>query len=97
MEDYVREMLERAKKSADAHEKAAYSAKGAHARWAFPGMLIPTVTAPVIGTFKDHDWAPYVSMGAMVAVAVCNGFSNFFNFGKKVKNTLIMLEDMLIL
>ena len=82
-ESYIREILADCQKAARAHEEAGYSAKSAHARWAFPGMLIPTVAAPVVGTFKEQWWCPYVSMCSMVMVAVCNGFSNFYNFGEK--------------
>ena len=82
-EAYIKEILTNCKNAADAHERAAYESKKLHVRYAFPGMIIPTISAPVLGTFKDEEWAPYFGMVSMVVTAICNGITNFFNYGKK--------------
>lgn len=86
VEDYIKEILADCQSAAKAHEVAGYSAKKSHARWAFPGTIIPTVAAPVVGAFKDQWWSLYLSLCAMTLSAICNGYSTFFNFGEKSSN-----------
>ena len=83
VEQYIKDILKKCEDSSSAHEKAGYEAKKLHARYAFPGTLIPTISAPVVGVFKDQEWCIYFTLASMVSTAVCNGFSNFFNFGQK--------------
>ena len=83
VEDYIKEILADCERAAAAHEKAGYECKKLHSRWAFPGTIIPTISAPIVGAFKDQWWSLYLSLCAMTLTAICTGFSNFYNFGEK--------------
>lgn len=83
IEEYIKTILKKCQDAEEAHNGCGYSMKTKHAFYAFPAMLIPTISAPVMGTFKDDEWAPYFGMSAMVVTAIFSGFSNFFNYGSK--------------
>ena len=84
-EDYLRKILEECKVQVSAHNDAGYTNKKSHARWAFPAMAIPAVSAPILGAFKDELWVAYFGMGSMCTTALCTAYSTFFRFGEKAQ------------
>lgn len=83
IEDYLRNIRSKCEDASSAHNEAGYKQKALNGKWAFPAMLIPSVSAPIMGAFKDQDWIAYFGMGSMCVTAVCTGFSTFFRFGEK--------------
>ena len=83
VEDYIRDLLKKSEDAAEAHEAAGHRAKKRHSWCAFPAMLIPSVSAPIVGVCRDDDWSSYFAVSSLVLTAAFNGFSTFFNFGEK--------------
>ena len=81
--DYIRDLLKKSEDAAEAHEAAGHRAKKRHSWCAFPAMLIPSVSAPIVGVCRDDDWSSYFAVSSLVLTAAFNGFSTFFNFGEK--------------
>lgn len=80
---YISNIREQCIQEANRHDKAGYVTKNLNNYISLPAILVPLISAPIQGTFKDDDWTPYFSMSALVISSIFTGINSFFNYGTK--------------
>ena len=80
-EKFIRKIQQDCMDKAHAYDKASRSSKNKYTRYALPGVVLPIVMS-VVSPHLPPDYK-YVDGIALASIAVLNGLSTFFNFGKK--------------
>lgn len=83
-EKFIRKIQQDCLSKAKAYDQASRSSKKKYTRYALPGVVVPIVMS-VVSPHLPTDYK-YVDGIALASIAVLNGLSTFFNFGKKFSN-----------
>lgn len=83
-EKFIRKIQQDCLDKAQAYDKASRSSKNKYTRYALPGVVVPIVMS-VVSPHLPVEYK-YVDGIALASIAVLNGLSTFFNFGKKFSN-----------
>lgn len=80
-EKFIRKIQQDCIDKAHAYDKASRDSKNKYTRYALPGVVVPIVMS-VVSPHLPIEYK-YVDGIALASIAVLNGLSTFFNFGKK--------------
>lgn len=70
---------------AAAHEGRAAVCKRKSVWYGLPGLMIPTLMAPLSTVLKDSEWIAYVETAAFMTTAAASAMVQFFDFSGKAE------------
>lgn len=85
-EKFIRKIQQECIDKAKSYDCASRSAKTKYTRYALPGVVVPIIMSVVSPHLPENY--KYIDGIALASIAVLNGLSTFFNFGKKFSNYL---------
>ena len=80
-EKFIRKIQQDCLNKAQAYDKASRDSKKKYTRYALPGVVVPIVMS-VVSPHLPVEYK-YIDGISLASIAVLNGLSTFFNFGKK--------------